>query len=209
MPVLPIATERTVGGVITSADIVATTTGRIQTAYYQILGFDEVSGNTTVGRNSSAAGNSSVVVGDGAATIKLQSLAMGCGSHVASENGMACGYNAFVGESAQNAVAIGYKANATGMNSVAIGALSTTLDDLGSAMSEVVSVGSDKIQRRIVNLSPGSSDNDAVTLLQLNAKLEAQSQVMLALLTGELNSLRLECRELSERVKRLSIGKSD
>ncbi len=206
MSVLPIATEKSVGGVIASADIVVSTTGKIQTTYFQILGFDEASGNTAVGRNASAAGNSSVVVGDGAVTIQLQSLAVGCSSHVASANAIACGYNAVVGDNAVNAVAIGYHASAVGVNSVAIGALSSTLDDMGVPMPEVVSVGNAQMQRRIVNLSPGSDDNDAVTLLQLNAKLEMQYQVMLALLTDELNLLRLECRELVENVKRLSVG---
>ena len=69
-----------------------------------------------------------------------------------------------------NATAIGTDATASGSNSVALGANSKATE------SYTVSVGSDTMKRRIVNVDAGRNDNDVVIMRQVFGKATADGK---------------------------------
>jgi autotransporter adhesin len=73
----------------------------------------------------------------------------------------------FSGASGTSSIAVGREAKATKKRTVAIGAGSV------ANVADTVSVGSNKLKRRIVNLAPGSGPSDAVTVAQLQGALSA------------------------------------
>ena len=69
----------------------------------------------------------------------------------------------FGGKALENeAVAVGYNAEVSATQSVALGVDSKATEE------KTVSVGSDKMKRRIVNVADGKADNDAVNMKQFN-----------------------------------------
>ncbi|RGE47100.1 hypothetical protein DZC30_01535 [Comamonas testosteroni] len=106
------------------------------------------------GKESLAAGSSSVASGD-------NSTAMGNGSVASGNNSVAMGQGSTA--SGNGATALGQGAMATGSGSVAIG---NNSNDAGR--SNVVSVGSAGAERQITNVAPGTQGTDAVNLNQLN-----------------------------------------
>ncbi|KWE58580.1 hypothetical protein WL77_27175 [Burkholderia ubonensis] len=110
-------------------------------------------GNNKVG----AIGDSSVAIGDGAKTM------------VGARNSIAMGKSASVMQNVSDAMALGTNANVTaaGAGGVALGADSVA--NRGNALS----VGSEQVQRQIVNVAKGTQGTDAVNLSQLKGVTDA------------------------------------
>ncbi len=106
-------------------------------------------GGTSVGSFSQAEGVNSVALGRAAEVTSgaTEGFALGAGSRVAAVGGMALGGRAQVISSAVNSVALGTASYADESN--------------------VVSIGSDLLKRRIVNAADGRTSNDVSTVGQL------------------------------------------
>ncbi len=134
-------------------------------------------------------GANSTAIGVGSNSTQ-NSVALGANANASTNGSVAIGFGAKAGEGSRNkATAVGYQAKALGISSVAFGAeskvesLATNAVALGagSVASEAntVSVGNDKLQRKVVNVADGKiveGSHDAVTGGQLyttNQKLEA------------------------------------
>ncbi|WP_269767791.1 ESPR-type extended signal peptide-containing protein, partial [Burkholderia ubonensis] len=114
--------------------------------------------SVALGNNRVAAiGDSSVAVGDGAKTM------------VGARNSIAMGKSASVMQNVSDAMALGANASVTaaGAGGVALGADSVA--NRGNALS----VGSNKVQRQIVNVAKGTQGTDAVNLSQLKGVTDA------------------------------------
>jgi hypothetical protein len=123
-----------------------------------------------IGSNVGVSASGSVAIGggpiNGALTVggvtytpsSTNATILGLGATVASDNATALGYGSFVFYDAPGAVALGQGSFADQANTVSVGS------DGG-----VGGVGTAAFTRRIVNLSPGLGDNDAVNIGQLAA----------------------------------------
>jgi len=168
MPVLPIATENSLGGVrLDPTKDIQADAGTISTKYNDLLHFE----------------NKSVVVGDGAQgsslcvaigrlaqtgsdeAIAIGRLSQSLGTHSVAVGGGSDGHPN-VGAAAGFGVALGYGTEVSKDNSVALGFGSQATESL------VVSVGTSTITRRIVNVTDGVGSNDAVTFGQFKTILK-------------------------------------
>ncbi|GJH06266.1 YadA-like family protein [Paraburkholderia terrae] len=146
---------------------------------------------TSVGTMATAGGNKSTAVGAGAGAGRDGATAVGQGSAALGINTTVIGTGASTGFGAENAVSLGYMAAATGAGSMGFGANSdangsgsiafgsgsmtltpaTNSVALGAssvaARANTISVGNDTLQRQIVNVASGTSNNDAVNVSQL------------------------------------------
>ncbi|WP_179949324.1 YadA-like family protein, partial [Burkholderia sp. MSMB1078WGS] len=114
--------------------------------------------SVALGNNKvSAIGDSSVAVGDGAKTM------------VGARNSIAMGTSASVMQNVSDAMALGANASVTaaGAGGVALGAGSVA--NRGNALS----IGSEQMQRQIVNVAKGTQGTDAVNLSQLKGVTDA------------------------------------
>lgn len=112
-------------------------------------------GATAIGFSAKAYGKNSVALGRGSHVTEEagNGFALGARSGVAAEGGIALGTGSQVQEGAAGAVAIG-------SDSVA--------SDAGT-----VSFGNNQLQRRLVNIAPGTAPGDATTVAQLGGALAA------------------------------------
>ncbi len=154
----------------------------------------DLGGNVAAGSGASAAGSglqASIAIGQGASALSSSiaigpgatapsvgiavgaqaqaddtgAVALGVGASAQSNGGVAIGIGASSNSgTAPGAIAIGSNSSASGAGSVALGIQAT---DGGQA--NVVSVGSQFQQRRIINVAPGIAPNDAVNLSQAQA----------------------------------------
>ena len=140
-------------------------------------------------------GEKSVAIGDGARAWTDYVYAVGSGAEVQSDGAIALGNNAKVlnneddftitsdgaiaigsntlVNSAENGVAIGNGASVTAAGSVALGSGSVAEED------NVVSVGSADATRKVVNVTAGTNDTDAVNVGQLNESLNRKANIAL------------------------------
>jgi hypothetical protein len=117
---------------------------------------------TAMGANSLAQGQFSVAAGNGAFATSSKATAIGSGTTASGIGATAVGFNSTA--SGLNSSSFGLGARSAGANSVAIGASSTD-----GGQSNVVSVGSNLSQRRIINVANGIDPNDAANIAQLDA----------------------------------------
>ena len=140
-------------------------------------------------------GEKSVAIGDGARAWTDYVYAVGSGAEVQSDGAIALGNNAKVlnneddftitsdgaiaigsntlVNSAENGVAIGNGASVTAAGSVALGSGFVAEED------NVVSVGSADATRKVVNVTAGTNDTDAVNVGQLNESLNRKANIAL------------------------------
>ncbi|MFC7399355.1 YadA family autotransporter adhesin [Chelatococcus sp. GCM10030263] len=137
------------------------------------IGIGQNAGGTSGGGQDSVvigANAGRVTAGDGAVLLgadtggQTNAVALGINAQALSASSVAIGEGSGVGAQGQGGVAIGRSATASGPNSIALGA--------GSVAGEAntVSVGDGTLQRRIVNVSAGTADNDAVNYQQLKVE---------------------------------------
>lgn len=116
-----------------------------------------------LGRASKATETAAIAVGIGAEATNIDSIAIGPVAKASGRSSVSIGIGSEV--SSTNSVAIGVSAKATGSGSVVIGSVS---DDGG--LSNVVSIGSSSVKRKIINVANGSiaaASSEAVTGAQL------------------------------------------
>jgi trimeric autotransporter adhesin len=159
-------------------------------------------GSSAFGLGSQAIANDSAAYGEFSKAGGPSSIAMGLLSSTLGSSSLAFGPKTVA--SSVNAVAIGSGAQAKANNAVALGSVSV------ADVANTVSVGSATYHRRIVNLAPGISGFDAVTLAQAKqlakaaardaVEAKAETEVLdLADLRRELAELRAEIAELKSR----------
>jgi trimeric autotransporter adhesin len=128
-----------------------------------------------VGGNARVASEAAVGIGQNVQAYGTNAVAMGSNAGATGNNAIVIGNNA-AGATANDALAIGNSAQAAAQGAVAIGknvmssgtnsvALGYASDDGG--LTNVVSVGSSKLQRRIINVAAGLQPTDAVNVSQL------------------------------------------
>ncbi|VVP61614.1 hypothetical protein PS870_06382 [Pseudomonas fluorescens] len=173
MPVLPIATENSLGGVrLDPTKDIQADAGTISTKYNGLLHFENKSvvvgdgaqGSSlcvAIGRSAQAGGP-----GDGdREAIAIGRLSQSLGAYSVAVGGGSEGHPN-VGAAADCSVALGYGTEVSEDNSVALGFGSQAAESL------VVSVGTSTITRRIVNVTDGVGSNDAVTFGQFKTILK-------------------------------------
>lgn len=116
-------------------------------------------GATALGVNASAQ-HYGVAIGQNAST-NPHGVALGLNSQ-SHMGGISIGSHSIANA---ETVAIGVNTSATGVNSVALGKNSIATED------NVVSIGSDILKRRLINLDDGIADTDAVNVRQLNTAI--------------------------------------
>lgn len=120
-----------------------------------------------IGSQADVDGEGSILVGANGTVYGKYSMAFGQGNLISAENSGAFGNdNNIKGE---NTFVIGNNITTEVKNAVILGANSTGVDN-------AVSVGSDKNQRRIVNLAKGTSDTDAVNVAQAREMIKKESK---------------------------------
>jgi len=110
---------------------------------------------TSLGANAIAATAASTAVGSNARAQGLHATAVGYSAQGMATGAIAIGFNSFVASEANHSVALGYGARATQANTFSVGS--------GGGAG---SVG--PATRRVVNVSAGTENTDAVNLAQLN-----------------------------------------
>ncbi len=110
-------------------------------------------GGTAIGAYSAADGRNSVALGRGSYV------------HAKAEDGFAVGVRSYVGANGGLAIGASSQVQSSASNAVALGTFSVATD------RDTVSVGSDWLQRRIVNVANGSNATDAATVGQLRGAL--------------------------------------
>ena len=132
-----------------------------------------------IGSSARARVDGTIAIGD-TALAGMSDLASSGGFIYASTNAIAIGTNAKVYGTATttglNGVALGASAQSTGNNSVALGSGS-----MDGGQSNVVAVGSNTSQRRIINLAAGVDPTDGVNVSQLRS--------METTLTNQMNTI--------------------
>ena len=147
------------------------------------------------GRSANAASNFAVAIGYEASVDVGSAGSMALGAGALARGGYASAFGAAAAAIANSAVAIGYMATATSIDSVALGARSTTTADpalpgyqpTGNGATDIeapkaiaeVSIGSAANERRLTNVAAGTAGTDAVNVSQLKAvdgKVEAVAQ---------------------------------
>ncbi|WP_414495535.1 ESPR-type extended signal peptide-containing protein [Stenotrophomonas maltophilia] len=133
---------------------------------------------------SASAGQDSVAIGNSSragTSANGGATAVGAYSSALAEGSVAIGRGSFVSMGAENGFSLGTGANVYAKNGLSIGRLSEVESTaygavaLGSesvaSEAMVVSVGHQRMTRRIVNVGRGTSDNDATTVAQLRDSL--------------------------------------
>ncbi|OKY53487.1 beta strand repeat-containing protein [Megasphaera cerevisiae] len=125
---------------------------------------------TAIGVNANVTGVQSTAVGYGAKATKNQSVAAGNQAQATENGGAAFGQNAVVNAVKGTALGLGASVGTGADNSVALGAGSVVFksDLLASDIHGIVSVGKSNATRRIINVSDGVKNTDAVNMKQLN-----------------------------------------
>lgn len=170
MPVLPIATKDSLGGVkLDAAKDIQADAGTISTKYNGLLNLEKYA---VVAGEEAKGSQLCVAIGGSAETSKNESIAIGYLSRSLARCSIAVGGagekdDANVSEAADYGVALGYNTKVTGVGSVALGYESLAAD------ANVVSVGYPGHPRRIVYVGDATGDNDAVNLGQLKKMLAA------------------------------------
>ncbi|WP_242680988.1 YadA-like family protein [Paraburkholderia hospita] len=121
-------------------------------------------GSVGVGQQIAIDGQNTVVIGTNVTAAADNALVIGNNSSTVvpgANGGIAIGNNVQVG--GVNTLAIGTNILASGSNSVTLGYASAD-----GGMANVVSVGSSKLQRRIINVAAGTQNTDAVNVSQLS-----------------------------------------
>ncbi|WNL48514.1 YadA-like family protein (plasmid) [Dyella sp. BiH032] len=154
------------------------------------VGAMALDGATALGANALANNESATVVGTGAQTQGLYSVAVGASSGYAARADYTTDLGGQASSTAAYSTSLGYSATATQTNSVALGAnaqatrggmASYTAYMLGAQASVgEIGIGTPNGQRQITGVAPGSSDTDAVNVLQLKAVGEVASQASAA-----------------------------
>lgn len=118
----------------------------------------------------SVAQSSGIAVGQSAVAAFRGSVAMGTGAHVASLYAVCIGQQAV--SAAEATVVLGKRAvcGEQATNAVALGAASIAFE------ADTVSVGNNELKRRLTNVAPGFSEDDAVTMGQLFGLRQAHQQ---------------------------------
>lgn len=146
------------------------------------VGFQATSSSqytTAVGYSSKASAIDAVAVGAGAQATASESIAI----RGTASNNNAVSIGASSTASSYGAVALGQSAAAKGYLGVAIGPSATVDSSTNSAVAighnsratedATASFGSSSFKRRLVNVAPGTADNDAVIVSQLNGLADA------------------------------------
>ncbi|WP_425273174.1 beta strand repeat-containing protein, partial [Paraburkholderia steynii] len=121
-------------------------------------------GSVGVGQQIAIDGQNTVVIGTNVTAAADNALVIGNNSSTVvpgANGGIAIGNNVQVG--GVNTLAIGTNILASGSNSVTLGYASAD-----GGVANVVSVGSSKLQRRIINVAAGTQNTDAVNVSQLS-----------------------------------------
>lgn len=166
MPVLPIATSQSAGGVqVADQNDIVAENGVIRTAYQDrlTLGADAVFVGQGAPKLGTPAPHACVAVG-ALASATDHATAVGKSACAAALSATALGESASVDEVANYSVALGSQASVMRENSVALGHLAEANEP------NVVAVGSILLRRRIVHVENGRADDDAVTMAQLSAQ---------------------------------------
>lgn len=121
--------------------------------------------STAIGNDAKAENDSTVAIGDRAKSKGIWGVALGSNSRAYADWSVSLGGNSAAHGS--QSTALGYMASVeeNGGMSVALGAWSYVKSSDGN----VVSVGSDNLKRKIINVANGTADNDAVNKSQLDA----------------------------------------
>ena len=136
---------------------------------------DNTGYNIAIGCGSKATGSYSTAIGgsfandgnDGAQATGAWSTAVGLGARALDTSATAFGCTAYANNSMSTA--IGHSAKCTAGDCVAIGSSSQATE------YRTVSFGSSSTKRRLVNISDGINDNDAVTVAQLRKVYNGQN----------------------------------
>lgn len=112
-----------------------------------------------VGLTSRATGGYTVAIGSNSEANRFGSLAIGADTKVDTDRGIALGYGSQVLIRDQNQAANGYIPGSNGPVSQAI----------AQKKIDIFSIGNDTIKRKIINVSAGYDDTDAVNVKQLKA----------------------------------------
>lgn len=125
--------------------------------------------SVTIGAQSGVKASRATAVGDWARVYAQGGTAIGSSAQVNGENSTAIGYAATVSENVTNAVAIGYGSQATESNTL--------------------SVGTELIPRRIVNIDTPVNDSDAATKGYVDNALAARSVNAISALSDETDNI--------------------
>ena len=139
------------------------------------------------GQDAEAAAENTTAIGFGATSSKKNALAFGTGASASETDTVAVGSSASASET--NAVAIGSFASATKENSVAIGAgsVADVANTVSVGKAKVMSgetVISPEVTRRIMHVTAGTDDTDAVNVKQLKELGDGKANVALDNITA-------------------------
>ncbi|MDN7431102.1 ESPR-type extended signal peptide-containing protein, partial [Burkholderia sp. AU45388] len=129
-------------------------------------------GALAIGSHVKANGENAVAVGNnGAMAIGKSSIAMGDKATTlgGSTNSVALGTSAKIAQNVTNAMALGANASVASGNNGGVALGANSVADRGNALS----VGSNSMQRQIVNVAKGTKNNDAVNVSQLTGVTNA------------------------------------
>ncbi|WP_322080649.1 YadA-like family protein [Burkholderia cenocepacia] len=129
-------------------------------------------GALAIGSHAKANGENAVAVGsNGVMAIGQSSIAMGdkAATLGGSTNSVALGKSAKVAQNVTDAMALGANTSVASGNSGGIALGANSVADRGNALS----VGSNSMQRQIVNVAKGTKNNDAVNVSQLTGVTNA------------------------------------
>lgn len=140
------------------------------------------------GQGAEAAAENTTAIGFGATSSKKNALAFGTGASASETDTVAVGSSASASET--NAVAIGSFASATKENSVAIGAgsVADVANTVSVGKAKVMSgetVISPEVTRRIMHVTAGTDDTDAVNVKQLRDMALDKANVSLDNITAD------------------------
>lgn len=121
------------------------------------------------GAQASLTHEGATAIGFSAKAYGKNSIALGRGSHVLEEagNGFALGATSEVASEGGIALGAGSRVSKDAINGVAVGSGSIASD------ADTVSFGNNLLQRRLVNIAPGTAQGDATTVMQLGGALAA------------------------------------
>ncbi|RQR28391.1 hypothetical protein DIE22_28640, partial [Burkholderia sp. Bp9142] len=129
-------------------------------------------GALAIGSRAKANGENAVAVGNnGVMALGKSSIAMGdkATTAVGSVNGMALGKSAKIEQNVTDAIALGANASVASGNNGGIALGANSVADRANALS----VGSNSLQRQIVNVAKGTKNNDVVNVSQLTGVTNA------------------------------------
>ena len=123
-----------------------------------------------IGNSSSTNAGSAIAMGSSASASAASAIALGSSSQASNSSAIAIGSNA--NSSANSALAIGSGASATASQAVAIGESSMAIDSYTVSIGRAAYIDDtgtsyNEITRRLVNVSAGINDTDAVNISQL------------------------------------------